>query len=120
MRVLAERGESHEELESEETSWKILATWGITLKMGRIGRRAIYTFASTVASSWCTGRILLVGDAAHTTPPFMGQGMCSGLRDAVSLSWKLAEVLNGTADIVLLQTYEEERSPMRWNSPSYP
>ncbi|KAN0099832.1 bifunctional 3-propionate/3-hydroxycinnamic acid hydroxylase [Hyaloscypha variabilis] len=104
-------GESFEELESEETCWKILATWGITPKMGRIDRRAIHTFTSTVSSTWGVGRIFLVGDAAHTMPPFMGQGMCSGLRDAVSLSWKLAEVLSGRADMVLLQTYEEERSP---------
>ena len=54
----------------EETSWKILATWGITPETGGIDRRAVYAFANTVASTWCAGRILIAiltaGDAAHT------------------------------------------------------
>ena len=66
-------GELLEELESEETCWRILATCGITPKMGRFDRCAIHTFASTVSSTWSVERILLVGDAANMMPPFMGQ-----------------------------------------------
>ena len=102
-------GETREDLEREEMCWKLLGTWGITPEHGRIDRRAVYTFESTLAERWRRGRVLLLGDAAHTMPPFMGQGMLSGIRDARNLSWKLAAVLSGTATDVLLDTYESER-----------
>lgn len=72
-------------------------------------RRTIYTFHSTIAQNFSKGRVFLLGDAAHMMPPFGGQGLNSGLRDAHNLSWKLAMVLQGLASDGLLDTYHEER-----------
>ncbi|MEU9386710.1 bifunctional 3-(3-hydroxy-phenyl)propionate/3-hydroxycinnamic acid hydroxylase, partial [Streptomyces sp. NPDC048279] len=74
-------------------------------------RKAQYTFRARVADRWHAGRVFLLGDAAHLTPPFVGQGLCSGLRDAYNLSWKLARVLRQGADEGLLGTYASERKP---------
>ena len=57
------------------------------------------------------GRVLLTGDAAHTMPPFRGQGLCSGIRDAINLAWKLPAVLAGKAPIEFLDSYQSERVP---------
>lgn len=74
-------------------------------------RQAEYVFRARIASRWRVGDVFLLGDAAHQTPPFIGQGMGAGLRDAANLAWKLAAVLHGTADDRLLDTYEAERAP---------
>ncbi|HEV2637944.1 MAG TPA: bifunctional 3-(3-hydroxy-phenyl)propionate/3-hydroxycinnamic acid hydroxylase [Actinocrinis sp.] len=104
-------GESREDLVTEQRCWDLLARWGITPELGRIERKAVYTFESTLVTPWRQGRVFLAGDAAHTMPPFLGQGMCSGVRDAFNLSWKLAAVLRGEAEEALLDTYESERAP---------
>jgi 3-(3-hydroxy-phenyl)propionate hydroxylase len=74
-------------------------------------RQAQYTFRARLADRWRRGRVFLLGDAAHLTPPFIGQGLCAGLRDAHNLTWKLARVLQHGADEGLLDTYERERKP---------
>jgi 3-(3-hydroxy-phenyl)propionate hydroxylase len=76
-----------------------------------IDRKAVYRFHGLVANEWRRGRIILAGDAAHQTPPFAGQGMCSGIRDAVNIAWKLTHVLRGEASESLLDTYQTEREP---------
>lgn len=70
-----------------------------------------YTFRAQLADRWRVGRVFLLGDAAHLTPPFIGQGMGAGLRDAMNLSWKLAGVLTGTLPESVLDSYEQERKP---------
>lgn len=74
-------------------------------------RVAEYTFRAKIADSWRRGNIFLLGDAAHLTPPFIGQGMGAGLRDAMNLAWKLAGVLAGDLPPAVLETYERERKP---------
>ncbi|MEV6326710.1 bifunctional 3-(3-hydroxy-phenyl)propionate/3-hydroxycinnamic acid hydroxylase [Streptomyces sp. NPDC051909] len=74
-------------------------------------RETRYTFRARIADRWRSGRVFLLGDAAHLTPPFIGQGLCAGLRDAYNLTWKLARVLGQGGDERLLDTYESERKP---------
>ena len=107
----AKEGESREYLENLDTCWKLLESWDIYPGDGKITRHSVYSFESKLASQWRAGRVLLVGDAAHTMPPFMGQGLCSGIRDSLNLAWKLDAVLSGRAGQELLDTYESERKP---------
>ena len=72
-------------------------------------RVTAYTFRAQVASRWRDRNVFLLGDAAHLTPPFVGQGMAAGLRDALNLTWKLVGVLDGTLPESVLDTYEQER-----------
>ena len=74
-------------------------------------RAVEYTFRAQVADRWRAGRVLLAGDAAHLSPPFVGQGLGLGLRDVHQLAWKLADVLGGGAGDELLDTYQAEREP---------
>jgi 3-(3-hydroxy-phenyl)propionate hydroxylase len=74
-------------------------------------RVAEYTFRAQVADRWRRDRTFLLGDAAHLTPPFIGQGLCAGLRDAMNLSWKLAGVINGGLPTGVLDSYQQERKP---------
>ncbi|HEY3605812.1 MAG TPA: bifunctional 3-(3-hydroxy-phenyl)propionate/3-hydroxycinnamic acid hydroxylase, partial [Sporichthyaceae bacterium] len=78
-------------------------------------RVATYTLRSLIARSWRHGRVLLAGDAAHQMPPFLAQGMCSGVRDVQNLAFKLDLVLRGRCNAALLDTYQQEREPhVRW------
>ncbi|MBE1208558.1 bifunctional 3-(3-hydroxy-phenyl)propionate/3-hydroxycinnamic acid hydroxylase [Aminobacter carboxidus] len=74
-------------------------------------RRQIYTFHARIADRWNTERIYLAGDAAHLSPPFAGQGMNSGVRDAHNIAWKLASVVKGEIGSGLLKSYQAERQP---------
>jgi 2-polyprenyl-6-methoxyphenol hydroxylase-like FAD-dependent oxidoreductase len=100
-----------EDLNQESRAWELLAPWDVHPGNARLERHAVYTFQARVADPWQVGRVLLAGDAAHQMPPFAGQGMCAGIRDAANLGWKLDLVLGGHADPALLATYDEERRP---------
>jgi 2-polyprenyl-6-methoxyphenol hydroxylase-like FAD-dependent oxidoreductase len=104
-------GESIEEFERPETAWRLLGELGVGPEDVDIVRQIVYTFEARTATAFRRGRAFLIGDAAHTMPPFMGQGMCSGMRDAKNLGWKLDLVLRGIAPDGLLDTYEEELRP---------
>jgi 3-(3-hydroxy-phenyl)propionate hydroxylase len=104
-------GEDDEKLLREEEVWKVLGDQGITPEHVKILRAVIYSHHVRVADRWRVGRIFLVGDAAHAMPPWIGQGMSAGVRDAANLCWKLAAVINGQAPDSLLDSYEAERKP---------
>ncbi|NMN99509.1 bifunctional 3-(3-hydroxy-phenyl)propionate/3-hydroxycinnamic acid hydroxylase [Antrihabitans stalactiti] len=105
-------GEDASEFERPEFGWQWLREQhGIGPDDVRMLRQVVYVFQARVAQEWRRGRVLLAGDAAHTMPPYMGQGACSGMRDAITLAWKLDLVLRGRADEKLLDTYEAERRP---------
>ncbi len=103
-------GEPAEELNTAGKVWELLAPWGMTPKTATLERHAIYTFRGSWADRWQEGRLLLAGDAAHLMPPFLGQGLCSGMRDAMALAWRLPMVLRGGAPVTLLNSYGPERS----------
>lgn len=88
--------------------WRLLSRW-ITPQVAQIERSAVYTFKSEIAEDWIRGRLCLAGDAAHLTPPFLGQGMCAGIRDVANLAWKLALACRGPNGAALLATYQSER-----------
>lgn len=102
-------GEDLREMETSAAVWRLLARW-ITPDDATLWRSASYRFHALVAERWRVGRIFLAGDAAHQQPPFIGQGMCQGIRDVGNLIWKLDRVLNGQSGDALLDSYGEERS----------
>jgi len=104
-------GESDEEATAPAFVGKLMAPYRPALPPEDVLRRTVFTFHSLVARTWRRGRVLLLGDAAHMMPPFAGQGLNSGLRDAVNLSWKLAHILDGLAGEEILDSYQLEREP---------
>ncbi len=92
-----------------ERIYQLLAPWQVDPARSTIERAVVYTFHSALATRWRRERLLLAGDSAHQTPPFLGQGMCSGLRDVANLAWKLRDVIAGGAPESLLDSYESER-----------
>ena len=103
-------GDDAQALLEPAAMWPLLERW-IRPGQARLVRSAIYTFHSLIASRWRRDRLLIAGDSAHQTPPFLGQGMCAGLRDAANLGWKLASVIRDARSDLLLDTYESERLP---------
>ena len=103
-------GEDGAALAQPDSVARLVAPW-IGPEDAELIRSTVYTFRSANAPRWRAGRAFLVGDAAHLMPPFMGQGMCSGIRDAANLAWKLSLVLRAKTDGGILDTYEAERKP---------
>jgi flavoprotein hydroxylase len=103
--------ESLDELNDVARAWELLAPWGVHAENAELERHAVYTFNARVADRWRDRRVFLAGDAAHLMPPFAGQGMCAGLRDAANLAWKLDHCLRGFAGTTLLESYQAERLP---------
>jgi 3-(3-hydroxy-phenyl)propionate hydroxylase len=101
-------GEDPQQMEKPEQVWRLLERW-LTPGQATLWRAASYRFHALVAREWRRGRIFLAGDAAHQQPPFIGQGMCQGLRDVTNLTWKLARVIEGRSGDALLDSYGEER-----------
>ncbi|WP_448044095.1 bifunctional 3-(3-hydroxy-phenyl)propionate/3-hydroxycinnamic acid hydroxylase MhpA [Bradyrhizobium liaoningense] len=102
--------EDSQEIAQPAKVWELLSRW-ITPDDAEIERASVYTFHSVIAQQWRNGRLLLAGDSAHQTPPFLGQGMCAGIRDATNLAWKLDAVIRGAAGCGVLDTYQSERLP---------
>jgi 3-(3-hydroxy-phenyl)propionate hydroxylase len=103
-------GESRDDMVMPDRVWQLLSPW-LTPNDARLVRSVVYRFHATVASSMRHRSMFLAGDAAHQTPPFLGQGLCAGIRDAANLSWKLDMVASGAAGEGLLDTYDSERRP---------
>lgn len=105
-------GEDPAWMATEEGAWSVLKRW-IGPEDATLWRQASYRFHALVAREWRVGRVFIAGDAAHQQPPFLGQGMCQGVRDVVNLTWKLRTVLagevKGQAAEALLDTYTVER-----------
>jgi 2-polyprenyl-6-methoxyphenol hydroxylase-like FAD-dependent oxidoreductase len=103
-------GETAEHATKHEGVWSRVSRY-LSKDDAEIIRVANYVFRSRLADQWRHGRIFLAGDAAHEMPPFLAQGMCSGIRDSHNLAWKLDLVLSGKAGDALLDTYQAEREP---------
>ena len=103
-------GDTRADMERPERVRELLARF-ISPDDVTIVRAVVYTFHALIVQPWRRGRLFLLGDAAHQMPPFLGQGMCAGVRDAANLTWKLDLVLRGLAGDALLDSYETERSP---------
>ncbi len=102
-------GEEPAAMEPEQKVWELLSPW-LKPGQGKLWRASSYRFHALVAHQWRKENVFLAGDAAHQQPPFIGQGMCQGIRDVTNLVWKLKAVLREDAANALLDTYAEERS----------
>lgn len=103
-------GETKEEMLRPEHVSELISKWTDPRDV-EIIRTAVYDFHALLAATWNTRRVFLAGDSAHQMPPFLGQGMCSGIRDAANLAWKLGLVLRGGAGEAMLASYQSERAP---------
>lgn len=102
-------GESAHDLQKPERAWELLAPWGLTPDNATLERSAVYRFQARWARQWHKGRCLIGGDAAHLMPPFAGEGMCAGIRDAVAMAWRLNGILEGRFGLDVLDSYTSER-----------
>lgn len=102
--------EDAEQLNTHEGLWELLSPW-LTPRDADLIRSAVYRFHAVVAPDMRKGNVFLAGDSAHQTPPFAGQGLNSGMRDAINLAWKMSLVVRGLATEKILDTYSQERVP---------
>lgn len=102
--------EKSDEMCSMETITRLLKPWGDASTMD-IQRKTVYKFHALTAERFSKGNVFLLGDAAHLTPPFAGQGLMAGLRDASNIAWKISAVLKGTLPDTIMDTYNKERRP---------
>lgn len=107
---MLQKGETRQEMEGDGRIRQLLAPWGSPDEMA-IERKAVYRFHARTVKAFSKGRVFLAGDAAHITPPFVGQGLVAGLRDAANLCWKLAWVVHDQASPRILESYDQERRP---------
>lgn len=102
-------GETVEEMQTPAKAWELLAPWGLRPDNAELERSAVYRFQARWAKVWHKGRCAIAGDAAHLMPPFAGEGMCAGLRDAFALAWRLEGMLDGRYGMQVLESYSSER-----------
>ena len=102
-------GEVADTIAQPESAWDLLEPWGLTPDNAQLERSAVYQFQAKWAEGWVKDRCMIAGDAAHLMPPFAGEGMCAGLRDAVALGWRLTSILDGKLKPDVLLSYESER-----------
>jgi 2-polyprenyl-6-methoxyphenol hydroxylase-like FAD-dependent oxidoreductase len=102
-------GEQAHEMQKPEQAWELLKPWGLTPDNATLERSAVYRFQARWAKQWNKGRCLIGGDAAHLMPPFAGEGMCAGVRDAVAMAWRLNGILEGKFGQDVLDSYTSER-----------
>lgn len=108
-------GESRERLGTREKAWELLEPFGAVPSNTVLERSVVWRFQAKYLEDWRVGRVALAGDAAHLMPPFAGEGMCAGLRDANNLCWRLDLALRGVADLSILDGYTSERKPhIKW------
>lgn len=104
-------GERPADVTSREAVERLISRWLTPGQVEEVERAVCYTFRAAKVKNWRRDRVLVAGDAAHLMPPFLGQGMCSGMRDAANLAWKLEHVVRKGAPLGLLDTYGMERGP---------
>ena len=107
---MIKHGETSEQVLDDAFIERLMKPWNVEGAV-TFERKTVYRFNAKVAQAWSKGRVLLAGDAAHQMPPFAGQGLCSGMRDAANLAWKLAAVARGDSSDHLLESYQPEREP---------
>ncbi len=105
-----QEGEDRLTMADPEQVWELVSQW-LTPEDARLVRAVVYRFHATVADTMRSGRVLLVGDAAHQMPPFLGQGLAAGIRDGFDLAWKISLIKAGHASAGLLDSYSAERRP---------
>jgi 3-(3-hydroxy-phenyl)propionate hydroxylase len=114
---MVNEGDDIDSLENEANIRQLMAPHlhrlspNLTPDMGRLVRSKVYNFHALIADTFQQDRVFILGDAAHQMPPFLGQGMCAGIRDAHNLCWKLAQVLKGGLPTKILTSYTSERHP---------
>lgn len=110
--VLREEQVQSGEPTRDELRRLLSSLYGTEFGLGEVSWLSRFSDASRQASRYRAGRVLLAGDAAHVHSPMGGQGLNTGLQDAVNLGWKLAQVVKGTSSDSLLETYHSERHPV--------